>query len=115
MKSVTANKLQPAKFVGCLLFVFLLFNFCDAQTTDNRLPDWIKNVGARSKPNGKKIFWANHYGAIGDGKSLATKAVQKAIDECAKKGGIVALKSGEYLTGAIFLKSNVNLRIDKGV
>jgi len=29
------------------------------------------------------------YGAIGDSKTLNTKAIQKAIDECASNGGSV--------------------------
>ena len=66
-------------------------------------------------PKGAKVFWANDFGAVGDGKTVSTNAINKAIDECAKKGGIVAFKSGNYLTGAIFLKNNVNLRVDNGV
>ncbi|MCH5718344.1 glycosyl hydrolase family 28 protein [Niabella hibiscisoli] len=42
--------------------------------------------------------------------------MQKTIDACAKAGGgIVAFKPGIYVTGSIFLKSNVHLRIDQGV
>lgn len=54
-------------------------------------------------------------GAVGDGKTLNTKAIQAAIDEAAKTGATVALKPGVYLTGALFLKSGVTLRLDKGV
>jgi polygalacturonase len=77
---------------------------------------WTKKVGARKVPTKTTIFWANTYGATNDGKTLASPFIQRAIDECAKKGGgIVAFKPGAYLTGSIFLKSNVHLRIDKGV
>ncbi|WP_184720529.1 glycosyl hydrolase family 28 protein [Caulobacter sp.] len=61
---------------------------------------------------GKAIFVT---GAVGDGKTLNTKAIQAAIDEAAKTGATVALKPGVYLTGALFLKSGVTLRLDKGV
>ena len=51
-----------------------------------------------------------------DTVTVNTKAIQKAIDEyAAKGGGIVAFKPGTYVTGAIFLKTNVHLKIDKGV
>jgi polygalacturonase len=77
---------------------------------------WTKKVGARKMPSKKTIFVVNTYGAKNDGKTLATPFVQRAIDECAKKGGgIVTFKPGAYLIGSIFLKSNVHLRIDKGV
>jgi len=82
------------------------------------LPDlpWAKKVGARTAPDAKKIFWANDFGAVSDTITLNTKAIQAAINACAKAGGgIVALKPGAYVTGALYLKNNVNLRIDKGV
>lgn len=77
---------------------------------------WTKKVGARKTPKKTTVFLVNTYGATNDGKTLATPFIQRAIDECAKKGGgIVAFKPGAYLTGSIFLKSNVHLRVDKGV
>ncbi len=58
----------------------------------------------------------NTYGAVADGVTLCTSFIQKAIDECsAKGGGIVTFNKGSYVTGSIFLKKNVHLRIDKEV
>lgn len=86
------------------------------QSTDKTLPVWTKEVGARSEPKRKKIFLANAFGAKADGVTNATKAIQKAIHECSRSGGgVVSFEKGEYVTGAVFLKSNVNLKIDKGV
>lgn len=54
-------------------------------------------------------------GAVGDGKTLTTEAIQKAIDECAAtSGGTVTVPPGTFLANTIFLKSNVNLHISKG-
>lgn len=79
-------------------------------------PAWTKKVGARSFPTIKTVYYVNSYGAVSDTTTINTVAIQKAIDACAAKGGgIVAFKPGTYVTGAIFLKSNVHLRIDKGV
>jgi polygalacturonase len=76
----------------------------------------VKNVGARKAPSTKTIYLVNNYGAIPGGKIIATKAIQDAIDACAKKGGgIVSFKPGIYMMGSIFLKSNVHLKIDSGV
>ncbi len=62
-----------------------------------------------------KVFDVTKYGAIADGKTLCTEAISKAIDACAKAGGgIVIFPKGEYLSGAIHLKSNINLHISEG-
>lgn len=56
------------------------------------------------------------YGAAGDGKTLDTKAIQDCIDAAAEAGGgVVSFPEGVFLSGAIFLKSNVELHIGKGV
>ncbi|KUG09147.1 glycoside hydrolase family 28 protein [Solirubrum puertoriconensis] len=77
--------------------------------------DWTKNVGAKTLPTGKATFAVAKYGALPDGKTLSTKAIQKAIDAAAKKGGVVTFAPGQYLTGSIFLKRGVTLQLDKGV
>ena len=72
---------------------------------------------ARIKPPKfkKKDYLITKYGALSDGKTLATEAFRKAIDECSRKGGgRVVVPAGEFLTGAIHLKSNVNLHVSKG-
>ncbi|GHT24144.1 hypothetical protein AGMMS4957_16700 [Bacteroidia bacterium] len=80
------------------------------------LPDWVQTVGAQTQPAAKYSVKANDFGARGDGITLNTSAIQKAIDACAKKGGgRVELLAGTYLTGALFLKSNVELHLGKEV
>ncbi len=54
-------------------------------------------------------------GAVGDGVTLNTPAIQKAIDQLATNGGgTLVIPRGEFLTGAIFLKPGVNLHLDPG-
>lgn len=78
--------------------------------------NWVKNVGARTVPNKEQIYNVSDYGAVADGITLNTKAIQKTIDECSSKGGgIVTFQPGRYLTGSIFVKEGVNLNIPKGV
>jgi polygalacturonase len=62
-----------------------------------------------------KIFLANTYGAKGDGTTLDTAAIQKAIDAAAEAKGTITLKPGTYLTGSLFLKSNVTIDVPEGV
>jgi len=60
-------------------------------------------------------FNIRDYGAINDGLTLNTLAIAKAIEACSKSGGgTVLITSGLWLTGPIVLKSNINLRIEKG-
>jgi polygalacturonase len=55
------------------------------------------------------------WGAKADGTTMNTRAIQTAIDVCAKKGGgKVKLDGGTFLSGPIVLKSNINLEIAQG-
>lgn len=62
-----------------------------------------------------KPFVVTHYGAVADGQTLNTAAIQKTIDAAATaNGGTVVIPKGEFLTGAIFLKPHVNLHLEEG-
>jgi polygalacturonase len=60
-------------------------------------------------------FSVAQYGAKADSKTLDTKAIQAAIDAAAKTRGTVTFPAGTYLTGSIFVKSGVTLKVGKGV
>ena len=109
-------------FYSIILFTVVLTFFVasiqaqeKAQSFQRDLPAWTKKTGARKTPKVKTIFSANAYGAKPDGATNSTAAIQKAIDKAAKKGGIVTFEKGVYSTGALFIKSNVHLRVDDGV
>lgn len=53
------------------------------------------------------------FGAKGDGTTLNTKAIQKAIDEC-PADGTVLIPEGVFVSGALFLKSHMTFLIAKG-
>ena len=54
-------------------------------------------------------------GAVADGVTLNTQAIQTAIDRVSSSGGgTVLVPSGVYLTGSIWLKDNVNLHLEAG-
>lgn len=60
-----------------------------------------------------KIVNVVSYGAKGDGRTLNTRAIQNAIDDCPLFGTVV-IPSGKFVSGALYLKSNMTLQIDKG-
>jgi polygalacturonase len=67
---------------------------------------------ADDKRGGARVYSVREFGAVGDGSTLDTVAVQAAIDACtADRGGIVLVPAGTFVVGTLELKSNVALRI----
>lgn len=61
---------------------------------------------------GVAIFNIRDFGAVGDGQTPDTVAVQAAIDACARNaGGAVLVPAGRYLIGTLFMKSHVTLHL----
>lgn len=58
-----------------------------------------------------KIFDVTGYGAVGDGVTDNTKAIQKAIDACCENG-MVYIPDGVFMSGAVYLKSDMTLKVD---
>ena len=60
-------------------------------------------------------FDVKSYGAKGDGRTLDSPAINRAIDAAAAAGGgTVEFPAGTYLTGSIRLRSNLTLQFDSG-
>ena len=64
-------------------------------------------------PAKEPVVSVRDFGAKGDGKTLDTKAIQAAIDACPPHG-VVAIPAGTFLSGALYLKSDLTLQIDAG-
>lgn len=81
-----------------VLLIFLLpFCFFKAQASSNSSPE--------TSPYNVKL-----YGAKGDGKSVDTQNINKAIEAAAAAGGgTVYFPAGNYLSGSIHLKSGISL------
>ena len=79
-----------------LLIVFLSFYFG-------------QNISAKGY-----VFNITDYGAKGDGITLDTKAIQSAINDAAENGGRVVIPGGKYLSGTIFMRSNVTIDLTEG-
>jgi polygalacturonase len=62
-----------------------------------------------------KSFNVLDFGAKPDGKTLCTEAIQNAVDKCAESGGgTVYFPAGTWLTGTVYLESNITLSLDSG-
>ncbi len=61
------------------------------------------------------VFNVLDHGAVADGQTPNTQAIQAAIDRAHQSGGgVVLFPPGVYLSGSIHLKSNVELRLAEG-
>jgi polygalacturonase len=65
-------------------------------------------------PQPVKHYVITELGAVGDGQTINTKAIQEAIEKCSTDGGgLIVVPKGTFLTGSIFLKKGVNLQVEK--
>lgn len=66
--------------------------------------------------DGRPVCEVTKFGAAGTGEKYETSAIQAAIDACAdfSGGGVVYFAPGTFLTGTVFLRSNITLWIDEG-
>jgi len=85
----------------------------DAKASWDKLPKILDRIKPPKFP--KHDVDITKFGAIGDNKTDCTSAIERAIAACsAKGGGRVVIPKGEFLTGAVTLKSDINLYISEG-
>ncbi|HAN43889.1 MAG TPA: glycoside hydrolase [Ruminococcaceae bacterium] len=84
-------------------------------STDNKNQESI-SIPSPMLPNFQnRDFVITEYGAVGDGLTLNTVAINTAINTCnANGGGRVVIPAGVWLTGPIKLQNNVNLYTEQG-
>jgi polygalacturonase len=72
-------------------------------------------AGAIPRPGGAQSLPVTAAGAVADGKTLNTAAIQKAIDQAGQQGGgTVTFPAGVYVTGTLELRSGVTVRLEDG-
>lgn len=101
------------RFILVTLCVILLGG-CVSQTNSGwgQADKILSRIKAPQFP--AKDFNITDYGAVGNGKTNCTQAINKAISAANKAGGgRVVVPPGTFLTGAIYMKSNVNLYISQ--
>jgi polygalacturonase len=76
----------------------------------SEVPRILARIKAPTFP--ARDFLVSAYGAVGDNARDNTSAFRSAIDACVRAGGgRVVVPAGEFVTGAIELKSGVNLHV----
>ncbi|KAA5827986.1 glycoside hydrolase family 28 protein [Algibacter amylolyticus] len=102
----------------CLSVILLGLNSCKEKEKAvidvfNEADKIISSIKVLEFPD--NTFNILDFGAIADGETNNSQAIKKAIGACNESGGgKVVIPPGKFLTGAIYLKSNVNLHLEAG-
>jgi hypothetical protein len=98
----SVSRAKSLQLISLLFLLTALPNLCSCASHSPALPALIR-IDARDS------------GAIGDGTTLDTAAIQSAIDSAANSGGgTVVLAGGRFVSGTLLLRSHVTLQIDPG-
>jgi polygalacturonase len=99
-----------------IFFVFFFFQINCLSVPKSgweSVPEILTQIKAAEFP--KRDFNIVDFGAVGNGRTDCTESFKRAIEECNNAGGgRVIVPEGTFLTGAIHLKSNVNLFVSEG-
>ena len=95
-------------FIAITVAAIFVPVFTRATGADARLPVAVPT-------NAPRVYDVTTFGAKGDGQTLDTPAINKAIETAAAAGGgTVHFPAGTYLSVSIRLKSNITLYLDQG-
>src|SRR5215510_906262 len=93
-------------------------SYCVCAAANHQSAEWSKvpvilsRIKAPTFPN--REFNITKFGAVPSSRNDATAAIRRAIEACAKAGGgRVIVPPGEYVTGPLHLKSNVELHLQR--
>ena len=118
MKYINGRYNANIKGTGWTAFI-ILFLLCvvpaasqSLNTGWDQVPGIINNISEPTFPD--RDFIITDFRALGDGTTDCTDAFREAIAQCHESGGgRVVVPQGVFLTGAIHLKSNVNLYVSR--
>ncbi|MEN8252157.1 MAG: glycoside hydrolase family 28 protein [Patescibacteria group bacterium] len=100
--------------IFCLLAVIVgavsVFVFFDKKFQVSSLPEFVEVAGVP-----ERVCDISDYGAVKNSGALSTDAINSAINDCyAEGGGTVYVPEGQWKSGAIKLKSNINFFLSEG-
>jgi polygalacturonase len=108
LKSLNRLVVKTHSPIAFLLFIlFLMIGSSVKCYSQDKTPGTAGNL--------QGVYNVRLFGAMGDGKTADTEAVNKAIDAAsAAGGGTVFFPAGTYLSFSIHLKSNITIHLDNG-
>ncbi|HUJ08657.1 MAG TPA: glycoside hydrolase family 28 protein [Verrucomicrobiae bacterium] len=93
--------------------VSTVFRFLRAMVLILGIGIWA--VAPQSSFAGSKTYDVRAFGAKGDGKTLDTEAIQKALDECGNAGGgTVLFRAGTYVSEPLTLRTKTTVLLEEG-
>lgn len=109
----------------CVCVALLMFLSVKDFEASAQHDDWVESLWARLELMADSLTthlrpWkvpdrvckVEDYGAVVDGTTMNTAAIQKAIDACSSRGGgVVLFEKGDYLTGTFQIKSGVMIEV----
>lgn len=108
------NEVDRRKFLSNAAIVVGAFSLLPSVVRGNDMHN-AHNSGKLPQKNSLPVFNVCDFGAVGDGVTLNTMSIQSLIDNCSNNGGgIVLFPPGDFLTGTVQIKSNVNLYLSAG-
>jgi polygalacturonase len=110
--------------IFCISALFAFFSFSTIQAQENQknvFPDgtpmsnfFLDYTKVKLNDLGKQ-YVITDFGVKKDSTLVQTKAIQKAIDEAARKGGgVVVVPKGTFMSGALFFKPKTHLYVSEG-
>ena len=114
-KFIFMKDLKSGLLISCLVSVLVIFGcqYSDSKGFLKKKQEIQRKIVPPSFP--EKKFVITDFGAIRGKERLSTKAIEAAIESChLAGGGRVVVPADTFLTGAIHLKSNVNLYLEEG-
>lgn len=112
MSDTDWQNLSRRKWLGLVSAPTLAASLGTGLLSGNSFAAEASTGDAADKNLGTHTYNIRDFGAVGDGKTVDTAAVQAAIDACHKdQGGTVLVPAGVFVIGTVEMKSNVTLRI----
>ncbi len=116
MKRSTLKSLLAALAVSGVTITSISGAYAAQPAWVNKVVNKIHQMVKMDQPRiPHRIFNITSFGAVGNGTTMNTKAIEKAVNACEKAGGgEVLIPAGKYLTGPLTLGSKMNFHVARG-